>query len=388
MKIAVVGMGYVGLSNALLLSQKHEVSILEISDKKVNLFNAGISPIQDSLVSKYMSKESLNISATSDSASAYTGAKYIVLCVPTNYSTRTKSFDTAILETTIHNINETNFKGLIVIRSTVPIGFSKKIQNLYHNLKIAFFPEFLREGTALNDCLYPSRIVCGSRTKLAQNFAKILSDCSKKKNIKIMITDPDEAESIKLFSNAYLAMRVSFFNELDSFALSRSLNAKDIIEGISIDSRIGNSYNNPSFGFGGYCLPKDTKQLLSNFQSVPQNLISGTIKSNKQRKNFIANEIIKNKAQRIGIYRLSMKANSDNSRDAAILDVIHLLQKANKKIFIYEPLFISKKYKGLKIFDNFSDFVSKVDLIVTNRMSEELEKVDKKVFTRDIFKLN
>ena len=388
MKITVVGMGYVGLANAILLSQKHEVSILEISRQKVDLFNNGIAPIQDSLVSKYLSEKKLKISATTNVFDAYDKAKYIVVCAPTNYSVRSKSFDTSILDKIIDDINESNFKGLIVIRSTIPIGFSRKIQQQYQDLQIAFFPEFLREGSALEDCLYPSRIVCGSRTKSAKNFAKILVDCCDAENIKILFTDSGEAESIKLFSNAYLAMRVSFFNELDSFALAKSLSTEEIIMGLSMDSRIGNFYNNPSFGFGGYCLPKDTKQLLSDFHSVPQQMISGTINSNIKRKHFIANELIKNKAKRIGIYRLSMKAESDNARDAAILDIIKILKKENKTVIIYEPSIKTNKFNGLEILNNFKEFISKVDLIVANRMTDELKNLKIKIFTRDIFKSN
>lgn len=388
MKIAVVGMGYVGLSNAVLLSQKHKISILEISKEKVELFNKKILPIKDNLINEYLRKKSLDIYATTNETEAFKGAKYIILCVPTNYVTQTKSFDTSIIESMIGNIARSSFKGLIVIRSTLPVGFTKKIQRRYKNLKLAFFPEFLREGSALHDCLYPSRIICGSRTKEAKNFAITLANCCHTKNVDIFYTDFEEAESIKLFANTYLAMRVSFFNELDSFALSKSLNARDIIMGISMDKRIGNFYNNPSFGYGGYCLPKDTKQLFSDFQSIPQTLIKGIVQSNKKRKNFIADEIIKNKAQRIGIYRLSMKADSDNFRDAAILDIIQLLKKAKKKIFIYEPMFKRKKYKDMEVCNNFDNFVAKVELILANRITDELEKIDTEVFSRDIFKSN
>lgn len=386
MKIAVVGMGYVGLSNALLLSQKHKVSLLEISKKKVELLNNGISPLQDNLIDEYLSKKSLNITATTNPRIAYEGAKFIILCVPTNYSASMKSFDTSIVEAIINDINRFGFEGLVVIRSTIPIGFTAKIQHKYQNLKIAFFPEFLREGSALEDCLYPSRIVCGSRSKLAKNFAKILADCCFAQNIKTVFTDSDEAESIKLFSNTYLAMRVSFFNELDSFALSRSLNSQEIITGLSLDPRIGDFYNNPSFGYGGYCLPKDAKQLLSDFQSVPQQIISGTIHSNKKRKSFIADQLIKDQARKIGIYRLSMKAGSDNARDAAILDIIKILKKENKKIIIYEPLIKFNKFNGVQVLNNLKEFTSRVDLVVANRMTDELKKLNVRVFTRDIFK--
>ena len=287
MKITVVGMGYVGLSNAIALAQKNTVSVLEISSEKVNLLNRKKSPIVDSLVSKYLKKKSIDISATTNSEEAYKGAKYILVCTPTNYNEKNNSFDTSSIKSVIRDISKTKFKGTIIIRSTIPIGFTKEIQKKYKNLNIAFFPEFLREGSALYDTLNPSRIICGSSHSHAKRFLNTLLDCCASKETVTLVTESDEAEAIKLFANTYLAMRVAFFNELDTFALSKSLNVKNIIDGISMDSRIGNHYNNPSFGYGGYCLPKDTKQLASNYELIPQELIKATVLSNKKRKKYL-----------------------------------------------------------------------------------------------------
>ena len=385
MKITVVGMGYVGLSNAIALAQKNTVSVLEISSEKVNLLNSKRSPIVDSLVSKYLKKKSIDISATTNSEEAYKGAKYILVCTPTNYNEKNNSFDTSSIKSVIRDISKTKFKGTIIIRSTIPIGFTKDIQKKYKNLNIAFFPEFLREGSALEDSLNPSRIVCGSKHNHAKKFLNLLIDCCTNKNIPTLITDSDEAEAIKLFANTYLAMRVAFFNELDSFALSKSLNTKDIIDGISMDSRIGNHYNNPSFGYGGYCLPKDTKQLVSSYDSIPQELIKATVISNKKRKNFLITHLKKHSAKRIGVYKLAMKQGSDNWRESAVLEIIKKLKIAKKEILIYEPQFDKKTFMGIKVISDLKEFKKNCDLIIANRVEDDLKDITNKIFTRDVF---
>ena len=385
MKIAVVGMGYVGLSNAIALAQRNTVSVLEISSEKVNLLNDRKSPIVDSLASKYLKKKSVDISATTNAEEAYKNTKYILVCTPTNYNEKDNSFDTSSIKSVIHDISKTKFKGTIIIRSTIPIGFTKEIQKKYKNLNIAFFPEFLREGSALHDSLNPSRIVCGSQDSHAKKFLNLLIDCSAKNNIPTLVTDPNEAEAIKLFANTYLAMRVAFFNELDSFALSKSLNTRDIIDGISMDSRIGNHYNNPSFGYGGYCLPKDTKQLVSSYDSIPQELIKATVISNMKRKKFLIDHLKNHSAKRIGVYKLAMKQGSDNWRESAVLEIIKKLKIAKKEILIYEPHFDEKTFMGIKVFNDLNEFKRKCDLIIANRVEDGLTDVANKVFTRDVF---
>jgi len=308
-----------------------------------------------------------------------------LVCTPTNYNEKDNSFDTSSIKSVIRDISKTKFKGTIIIRSTIPIGFTKEIQKKYKNLNIAFFPEFLREGSALHDSLNPSRIVCGSKHSHAKKFLNLLIDCSAKKNIPTLVTDPNEAEAIKLFANTYLAMRVAFFNELDSFALSKSLNTRDIIDGISMDSRIGNHYNNPSFGYGGYCLPKDTKQLASSYDSIPQELIKATVISNKKRKKFLIDHLKNHSAKRIGVYKLAMKQGSDNWRESAVLEIIKKLKIAKKEILIYEPHFDEKTFMGIKVFNDLNEFKRKCDLIIANRVEDGLTDVANKVFTRDVF---
>jgi UDPglucose 6-dehydrogenase len=385
MKIAVVGMGYVGLSNAIALAQRNTVSVLEISSEKVDLLNNRESPLVDSLADKYLKKKSIDISATTKSDEAYKNAKYILICTPTNFDEKNNSFDTSSINSVIDDISKTKFKGTIIIRSTIPIGFTKEVQRKYDSLNIAFFPEFLREGSALEDCLNPSRIVCGSKHSHAKKFLNLLVECSRNKNIPTLVTDSNEAEAIKLFSNTYLAMRVAFFNELDTFALSKSLNTKDIIDGISMDSRIGNHYNNPSFGYGGYCLPKDTKQLVSNYDSIPQELIKATVLSNKKRKNFLISHIKNHTANKIGIYRLSMKQGSDNWRESAVLEIMKRLKVNKKEVLIYEPHFSKKTFTGIKVISDLDKFKENCDLIIANRVEDELKDVSSKIFTRDVF---
>ena len=388
MKITVVGMGYVGLSNAVMLSQNNEVSVLEIDANKVTLLNERKSPIQDDLISRYLQEKSLKISATTDSNIAFTASSFIIICTPTNFIESINSFCTSSIDEVTDNINKIGFNGLVVIRSTVPIGYTKKLQAKYPKLIIAFFPEFLREGSALKDSLNPSRIICGSSAKLARDFIQLLLDAGTSKDVPTLLTEPDEAEAIKLFSNAYLAMRVAFFNELDTFAFTKELNAKDLINGVSMDPRIGNFYNNPSFGYGGYCLPKDIRQLVSSFDEIPQEIIKATVESNKTRKHFISNYLKNHSAKKIGIYKLAMKHGSDNWRETALIDIIELLKKTKKQIFIYEPNFHSKIFMGIEVTDNFDDFIEQIDLVIANRISDQLTTINREVFTRDVFNTN
>ena len=388
MKIAVVGMGYVGLSNAIMLSSKNKVSILEIDESKINIFNQGKSPIEDPLIKSYLKNNIGKITATNDPIKAFKGAQYILICTPTNYQEKSKSFDTSSVESIFKKIEEIGFQGCAVIRSTVPVGFTKSLEEKYPNLNIAFFPECLREGSALHDCLYPSRIICGSSNLFAIKFIKVLLNVITKKSVKTLITPSTEAESIKLFSNAYLAMRISFFNELDTFGLTRSLDSKAIIEGVCMDDRIGNYYNNPSFGYGGYCLPKDTKQLASDFFPDSQKLITATVKSNQTRKNSLSKFIINHPSKIIGIFKLSMKMGSDNFRESSQIDLIKALKKENKEIYIFEPSVIKKYFMGIEVINDFKKFEKKVELIIANRLDKELEAFSQKVFTRDIFNKN
>ncbi|MDB9967211.1 nucleotide sugar dehydrogenase [Gammaproteobacteria bacterium] len=388
MKITVVGMGYVGLSNAVMLSQNNEVSVLEIDANKVTLLNDRKSPIQDDLISSYLQEKSLKISATTDSNLAFAASSFIIICTPTNFIESKNSFCTSSIDEVADNINRIGFNGLVVIRSTVPIGYTQKLQAKYPELSIAFFPEFLREGSALMDSLNPSRIICGSSAKLARDFIQLLLDASTSKDVPTLLTEPDEAEAIKLFSNAYLAMRVAFFNELDTFAYTKELNAKDIINGVSMDSRIGNFYNNPSFGYGGYCLPKDSKQLEANFALIPQELITASIKSNAKRKKFISKIINDYDLKNIGIYKLAMKLGSDNWRESALIDLIIEIKKLKKQIYIFDPILNHTSYMDCIVIKDLDEFIDKSDLIVANRIEKDIEEIDKPVFTRDIFNKN
>jgi len=387
LKIAVVGMGYVGLANAITLSIKNEVSILEISSEKVDLLNRRISPIKDQLIDKYLKNKKLRITASTDEKVVYRNANVVIICTPTDFISKENTFNTASIQEIVSKLSAFNFKGLIIIKSTVPIGFTESLSKKYVNLKIAFFPEFLREGFALQDCLNPSRLICGSREKTAVKFLELLKECCKSNKVETLITHSSEAESIKLFSNAYLAMRVAFFNELDNFAISKSLNAEEIIKGISLDQRIGDYYNNPSFGYGGYCLPKDIKQLSANFEFIPHDLLRGVINSNKKRKAYLSQMLINSKAQVIGIYKLAMKSGSDNHRESAIIDIIKKLKK-KKEVIIFDNSLTGKTFMGIRIFRNIDNFLSSSDLIIANRFEKKLLKVEHKLFTRDIFNLN
>lgn len=391
--VVVVGMGYVGLANAVLLAQKNKVLALDIDPKKIQQINNRESPFVDKDIEDFFKHTKLDLSCSSlDRAPEFFNqADFIIISTPTNYDEKTNCFDISSVEQILDLIHEVGSNAVVVIKSTVPIGFTKKAVEKYHNENILFSPEFLREGSALHDNLFPSRIVVGysndypKMKEKAECFAEMLKSCSYKKDITVLYPNLTEAESIKLFSNSYLALRIAFFNELDSFAMSNNLNAEQLIEGICLDPRIGDFYNNPSFGYGGYCLPKDTKQLLYNFSNTPQNLISSVIDSNATRKDFIVYEIMKKNPSVVGIYRLNMKAQSDNFRQSSVLDIIEKLSDQGTEILIYEPNLKGMKYKNYTLIENLSEFKNKCDLIVANRFLKELEDVKEKVFTRDIY---
>lgn len=385
-KITVVGAGYVGLSLAILLSQHNEVTILEINPQKVDLINKRISPIKDPDIEEYLRTKSLNLKATMDKEEAYSEADYVIIATPTDFDPSKNSFDTTSVEQVIKETLRYNRKALIIIKSTVPIGFTERMKQHFRTDNIVFSPEFLREGKALHDNLYPSRIVIGERSERAREVANLFLQGARKKDVPILLTGSTEAEAIKLFSNAYLAMRVAFFNELDTFAELKGLNTKEIIEGVCLDPRIGNFYNNPSFGYGGYCLPKDSKQLASHFNGIPHILISAIVESNETRKKHIADMIAKKNPGTIGIYRLTMKKDSDNFRNSSILDVIdYIRNRSNARIVIYEPLIKENIFKGMSVVNDLDEFKKMSDIILANRMSHELEDVIEKVYTRDLF---
>ena len=388
MKIVVVGTGYVGLSLSVLIAQKHDVVTLDIEPNRVNMINKNISPVHDDEIQNFLSNKDLKLKATLDKNTAYKNANYIIIATPTDYDENKNNFDTSTIETVIQDILAINNDATIVIKSTIPLGYVKSIRNKFNNDNIFFSPEFLRETKSLHDNLYPSRIIVGDNRKKAMNFARILSECSLKPDVKIIQMNPEEAEAVKLFSNTYLAMRISFFNELDTFSEERKLDSKNIIDGVCMDPRIGNYYNNPSFGYGGYCLPKDTKQLLSNFKNVPNNVIKSVIQSNKTRKKYIINSILKKNVNSVGIYRLIMKKGSDNFRSSAVFDIINGLKKNGIIIYLYEPLFKNEKLEGIQILDDINEFFLKSDLIVANRISSELKLIENKLYTRDIFQEN
>ena len=385
MKIAVVGMGYVGLSLATLLSLKNEVYAVDIIKEKVDMINNRICPINDTYIEKYFKEQNLNLKATLDYKEAFIDAEYIIISTPTNYSDNLSSFDTSSVEDVIKNIIDLNIDTSIVIRSTVPVGFIDSIKEKYNIDKIFFTPEFLREGKALYDNLYPSRIIVGDITKEARKFAKILKESALKKNIKTKYMSSSEAEAVKLFSNTYLALRVSFFNELDTYAEVNNLNVKNIIDGVCLDKRIGAYYNNPSFGYGGYCLPKDTKQLLSNYKYVPQNLIEAVVNSNYTRKKHLADTIIKLKPNVVGVYRLNMKKDSNNYRSSAVLDIINILKKHGLNIMIYEPTINVNTYLGFEVVHDLKLFKELSSIVLANRMDDELNDIKNKIYTRDLF---
>jgi len=385
MKIAVAGTGYVGLSLATLLSTKYEVVALDIIKEKVNMINNRISPIKDEYIEKYFHDEKLNLKATLDYKEAFENAKYIIISTPTNYDSEKNYFDTSSVEDVIKKVKDMNIDTTMVVKSTIPVGFIDSIKEKYGIDNIFFSPEFLREGHALYDNLYPSRIIVGEKSERAQEFANLLSECSLKDNIEKKFMNSKEAEAVKLFANTYLALRVAYFNELDTYAELKGLNTKDIIEGVCLDPRIGNHYNNPSFGYGGYCLPKDTKQLLANYKDVPQNLIEAIVKSNDTRKNHITNMILKRKPKVVGIYRLTMKTNSDNFRASAIQDIIENLKEAKVRVIIYEPTLDSDKFNDCPIIKDFLEFSEITDLVIVNRRDENTKKIEHKIYSRDLY---
>jgi UDPglucose 6-dehydrogenase len=387
MKVTVVGIGYVGLSNAVLLSQKHEVLALDVDEKKIELLTNKRSPIKDKDISNFLSTKDLNFKATSDKNLAYKNRDYIIIATPTDYDPDKNYFDTSSVESVINDIISINPNTTIIIKSTVPVGFIKRIKNNY-DTKIIFSPEFLREGYALNDNLFPSRIIVGEKSDKAMEFATLLKESSFKQDVEILLTDSCEAEAIKLFSNSYLAMRVAFFNELDTYSEVCGLDSKQIIEGVCLDPRINPLYNNPSFGYGGYCLPKDTLQLKANYEGIPNNLIKAIVESNNTRKDFIATSIMKKNPSTVGIYRLIMKSSSDNFRESAVLGIMERLLVKGIKVVIYEPNLNNQDIKSLhkyQVIKNLKDFKKISDLIISNRMHNELQDSKHKVYTRDIF---
>lgn len=385
MKIAVVGTGYVGLSLATLLSQKNEVVALDIIPEKVDMINNRISPIKDKEIEEYFKTKELNLKATLDENEAFDGAEFIIISTPTNYDDERKFFDTSSVENTIEKIKKLNNNATIVVKSTIPVGFIKNMKEKFEIDNIMFSPEFLREGKALYDNLYPSRIIVGEKSKKAEEFAQLLKEAALKEDVPVKFMDSTEAEAVKLFANTYLALRVSYFNELDTYAEIYNLNTQDIIEGVCLDPRIGCHYNNPSFGYGGYCLPKDTKQLLANYKNVPQNLIEAIVKSNDTRKDHIANMIYLKNPKTVGIYRLTMKSDSDNFRASAIQGVINRLKDKNVKIVIYEPTLEATEFNGCEVINDINNFNKISDIVIVNRMDNNIEKITSEIYTRDLY---
>lgn len=383
--ITVVGSGYVGMSLAVLLAQNNKVKILEIDQARIKKINNNESTIKDDDIEKFLANKTLSISATDDEELAYRDAEFIIVATPTNYDEKTNFFDTSTVDSVISRALILNKKALIVIKSTVPVGHTRNLQEKFKTKRVIFSPEFLREGRALADNLYPSRIIIGGDCSLSKEFANILLNSTEKKDTRVIFSKPTEAEAIKLFANTYLAMRVAFFNELDTYSLVNELDTKNIIDGVSLDERIGQGYNNPSFGYGGYCLPKDTKQMLANYEEIPQSIIKAIVESNKTRKKFISDYIISKNPSIVGFYRLIMKANSDNFRSSAIQNIINNIKEKGIKVLIYEPSFHDGNFLGLEVEKDLDSFKIRADLIVANRNSEELLDVQDKLFTRDIF---
>ena len=387
MNITIVGTGYVGLSNAMLFSKQHSVIAMDIDKTKVELLNNKISPIQDDLIQEYLI-ENDNFLATTSPEIAYKQAEVIIIATPTNYDETKNFFDTSSIESVIDDLANRNSSAIIIIKSTIPVGFTEKIKKIYPQLNIIFSPEFLREGKALYDNLYPSRIVIGDKSAIGEKVGAIFKSACLKEDANVLLVDSTEAEAVKLFSNTYLAMRVAYFNELDSYCATRNLNTKDIIEAVCLDPRIGSHYNNPSFGYGGYCLPKDTKQLLANYQDIPQNLIEAIINSNRTRKDFITEQILQLKPQIVGIYRLTMKQGSDNFRKSAIQGIMKRLKNRGIELIIYEPGLSENTFFDSRVINDLQHFKEASDIIISNRLSDELLDVENKTYTRDLFRDN
>lgn len=388
MKIAVAGLGYVGLSNAVLLAQHNKVVAYDIDPKKVELVNKRVAPIIDKEISDYLENKKLDLCATTDGIEAFCDADYIVIATPTNYDAEHNFFDTSSIKQVLTLANKARSNAVVIIKSTVPVGYTKQLRQDYKMESIYFSPEFLREGSALKDNLYPSRIIIGAATEKARVFVELLKQGAIKENISVLYTGATEAESIKLFSNTFLALRVAFFNELDTYAEIRGLDTEEIITGVSLDPRIGNYYNNPSFGYGGYCLPKDTKQLLANYSDVPQNLMTAIVDANRTRKDHIANMIISKKPKVVGIYRLTMKLASDNFRQSSIQGVMKRIKGKGIEVVVYEPLLKVAEFFNSEVITSLEEFKAKSDVIVANRMDDEIKDVSEKVYTKDIFKSN